>query len=78
MRLILLVLMLGSLMACAPVREATNVAPDAQKGGLFGLGINDNVETSGGAPVKGGRRAVVPYFKIAFYTENSPGGYSNV
>jgi hypothetical protein len=77
MRLILILLSLSLLTACAAVKESTNVAPATEKGGLLGLGTKDRIETSGLQAVNGETRVVVPYFKIAFYTEDNPAGYSS-
>lgn len=77
MRLLIVLLTISLISACAPVKEATNVAPTTEKGGLFGLGTKDSIETSGLEAVNGETKVVVPYFKIAFYTENNPAGYSS-
>jgi hypothetical protein len=60
-----------------PVKESTNVAPEAEKGGFLGLGTKDSMETSGLEAVNGETRVVVPYFKVAFYTEDNPAGYQS-
>lgn len=66
------------LAACTPVKQADDVAPTVEKGGLLGLSKADNVTVEGEEAVKGESRAVVPYFRIAYYTENNPAGFTSM
>lgn len=77
MRYILFISALLVLSACAPVKQADNVAPATQKGGFLGLSKVKDVKVQGAKAVKGENRAIVPYFKVAYYTENNPGGLSS-
>jgi hypothetical protein len=76
MRFILFLSALLVVSACAPVKQADNVAPTVQKGGFMGLSKTKDVEVSGSKAVQGESRAVVPYFRVAYYTENNPGGFT--
>jgi len=76
MRFILVLSALLVLSACAPVKQADNVAPTVQKGGFMGLSKTKDVVVQGAKAVVGENRAVVPYFKVAYYTENNPAGFT--
>ena len=76
MRFILVLSALLVLSACAPVKQADNVAPTVAKGGFMGLSKTKDVVVKGAKAVSGESRAVVPYFKVAYYTENNPGGFT--
>lgn len=74
--LVLSALLVLSVSGCAPVKQADNVAPTVEKGGFMGLSKTKDVEVNGTSAVKGENRVVVPYFRVAYYTENNPGGFT--
>jgi hypothetical protein len=76
MRFILVLSALLVLSGCAPVKQADNVAPTVEKGGFMGLSKTKDIEVNGTKAVKGETRVVVPYFRVAYYTENNPGGFT--
>lgn len=62
---------------CMGAHKADNVAAKTEKGGLFGLSTASDIEASGLKAVQGESSVAIPYFRVAFYTENNPGGYKN-
>ncbi|MDX2463321.1 MAG: hypothetical protein QNK31_02310 [Porticoccus sp.] len=76
MRFIFVLSVLLVLSGCAPVKQSDNVAPTVEKGGFMGLSKTNDIEVNGANAVKGENRAVVPYFRVAYYTENNPGGFT--
>ncbi|RLL53056.1 hypothetical protein D8Y20_06050 [Mariprofundus sp. EBB-1] len=77
MRLVILTSIILALSACAGAKQANDVAPTVEKGGLLGLSTVSDIELKGKEAVKGEVNVAVPYFKVAFYTEQTPGGYTN-
>lgn len=59
------------------VEQSDHVKPQAERSGPFGLGTASDVEVKGASATKGEMRVVVPYFRVAFYTDDNPGGYTN-
>lgn len=77
MRLIIFTALILSLTACMGARQSDNVAAKTEKGGLFGMSKSSDIKLSGEEAVKGETNVAVPYFRVAFYTDENPGGYSN-
>lgn len=65
------------LVGCGGVTQSQNVKPAEHKGGFLGLSKADAITLQGEKAIKGETNVVIPRFRIAFYTENNPGGYSS-
>jgi len=79
-----------ALSACLPLKQSAHVAPiveatatvesipSDEKDGLLVLVPTNDVSVASGreGAIKGENRVVVPYFRVVYYTENSPAGFT--
>lgn len=83
MKAIILKTLLASLFSifilsgCGVTKSENTVKPAEHKGGFLGLSKANELDISGTKAIKGETNVVIPKFRIAFYTENNPGGYTS-
>lgn len=59
------------------VTKTESIKPEEKKGGFLGLSVEDKIKITSIKAVKNENKIVIPKFRIAFYTENNPGGFTS-
>ena len=73
MHLIITFIAVFAVSACLPLKQSAYLAPFVKEKPLLVLPREKSVEVSGEKiTIKAENRAVVPYFEVIFYDENSP------